>query len=107
MGMTTVEWNAWIKFKGGQALWDEVANLVSRPWHAVQPVPRWVAGSTRRSTLRMILRYSRCVSRVLVVTAWPCLVHRLSLCQAVRYTRIWYQALLMQPNGWVNITTTS
>ena len=24
-GMTTVEWNAWIKFKGGQALWDEVA----------------------------------------------------------------------------------
>ncbi|MBT4808130.1 MAG: twin-arginine translocation signal domain-containing protein, partial [Acidiferrobacteraceae bacterium] len=24
-GMTTVEWNAWIKFKGGQALWDEVS----------------------------------------------------------------------------------
>ena len=24
-GMTTVEWNAWIKFAGGQALWDEVA----------------------------------------------------------------------------------
>ncbi len=24
-GMTTIEWNAWIKFKGGQALWDEVA----------------------------------------------------------------------------------
>ncbi len=24
-GMTTPEWNAWIKFKGGQALWDEVA----------------------------------------------------------------------------------
>ena len=23
-GMTTVEWNAWIKFKGGQALWDEL-----------------------------------------------------------------------------------
>ena len=23
-GMTTPEWNAWIKFKGGQALWDEV-----------------------------------------------------------------------------------
>ena len=25
-GMTTVEWNAWIKFKGGQALWDELAS---------------------------------------------------------------------------------
>ena len=24
-GMTTVEWNAWIKFKGGQALWDELS----------------------------------------------------------------------------------
>ena len=24
-GMTTVEWNAWIKFMGGQALWDELA----------------------------------------------------------------------------------
>jgi len=24
-GMTTVEWNAWIKFKGGQELWDEIA----------------------------------------------------------------------------------
>ena len=24
-GMTTLEWNAWIKFKGGQALWDELA----------------------------------------------------------------------------------
>ena len=23
-GMTTIEWNAWIKFKGGQALWDEL-----------------------------------------------------------------------------------
>ncbi|MEM1306958.1 MAG: twin-arginine translocation signal domain-containing protein, partial [Pseudomonadota bacterium] len=23
-GMTTIEWNAWIKFKGGQALWDEI-----------------------------------------------------------------------------------
>lgn len=25
-GMTTVEWNAWIKYKGGQALWDELAS---------------------------------------------------------------------------------
>ncbi len=25
-GMTTVEWNAWIKFMGGQALWDEIAD---------------------------------------------------------------------------------
>jgi len=25
-GMTTVEWNAWIKFAGGQELWDEVAD---------------------------------------------------------------------------------
>ncbi|MFV0513664.1 MAG: TRAP transporter substrate-binding protein [Jhaorihella sp.] len=25
MGMTTVEWNAWIKFKGGQAIWDELS----------------------------------------------------------------------------------
>jgi TRAP-type mannitol/chloroaromatic compound transport system substrate-binding protein len=25
-GMTTVEWNAWIKFKGGQELWDELAD---------------------------------------------------------------------------------
>ena len=24
-GMTTVEWNAWIKFKGGQALWDKLS----------------------------------------------------------------------------------
>jgi TRAP-type mannitol/chloroaromatic compound transport system substrate-binding protein len=24
-GMTTVEWNAWIKFAGGQALWDEMS----------------------------------------------------------------------------------
>ena len=24
-GMTTVEWNAWLKFAGGQALWDEIA----------------------------------------------------------------------------------
>ena len=24
-GMTTVEWNAWIKFSGGQALWDKVS----------------------------------------------------------------------------------
>lgn len=24
-GMTTVEWNAWIKFGGGQALWDKLA----------------------------------------------------------------------------------
>jgi len=24
-GMTTPEWNAWIKFKGGQGLWDELA----------------------------------------------------------------------------------
>jgi len=24
-GMTTIEWNAWIKFKGGQELWDEIA----------------------------------------------------------------------------------
>ncbi len=24
-GMTTIEWNAWIKFKGGQALWDKVS----------------------------------------------------------------------------------
>ncbi|WP_339632110.1 TRAP transporter substrate-binding protein [uncultured Sneathiella sp.] len=24
-GMTTVEWNAWIKFKGGQELWDEMS----------------------------------------------------------------------------------
>jgi len=24
-GMTTVEWNAWIKFAGGQELWDELA----------------------------------------------------------------------------------
>jgi len=23
-GMTTIEWNAWIKFKGGQELWDEL-----------------------------------------------------------------------------------
>ncbi|WP_288900866.1 TRAP transporter substrate-binding protein [uncultured Sneathiella sp.] len=25
LGMTTVEWNAWIKFKGGQDLWDEMS----------------------------------------------------------------------------------
>lgn len=25
LGMTTVEWNAWIKFKDGQALWDEMS----------------------------------------------------------------------------------
>lgn len=25
-GMTTYEWTAWIKFKGGQALWDELAD---------------------------------------------------------------------------------
>ncbi|MEM1047082.1 MAG: TRAP transporter substrate-binding protein [Pseudomonadota bacterium] len=25
-GMTTVEWNAWIKFKNGQALWDELSS---------------------------------------------------------------------------------
>ncbi len=25
-GMTTVEWNAWIKYAGGQALWDELAD---------------------------------------------------------------------------------
>ena len=25
MGMTTTEWNAWIKFKDGQQLWDEVS----------------------------------------------------------------------------------
>ncbi|MCB1832657.1 MAG: TRAP transporter substrate-binding protein [Geminicoccaceae bacterium] len=25
-GMTTPEWNAWIKFKGGQALWDELGS---------------------------------------------------------------------------------
>jgi TRAP-type mannitol/chloroaromatic compound transport system substrate-binding protein len=24
-GMTTIEWNAWVKFKGGQQLWDELA----------------------------------------------------------------------------------
>ncbi len=24
-GMTTPEWNAWIKFKGGQALWDKIS----------------------------------------------------------------------------------
>ena len=24
-GMTTVEWNAWIKFKGGQELWDKIS----------------------------------------------------------------------------------
>jgi TRAP-type mannitol/chloroaromatic compound transport system substrate-binding protein len=24
-GMTTIEWNAWIKFMGGQALWDELS----------------------------------------------------------------------------------
>ncbi|MEC9347945.1 MAG: TRAP transporter substrate-binding protein [Pseudomonadota bacterium] len=24
-GMTTIEWNAWIKFKDGQALWDELS----------------------------------------------------------------------------------
>ena len=24
-GMTTVEWNAWVKFNGGQALWDEIS----------------------------------------------------------------------------------
>lgn len=24
-GMTTVEWNAWIKYRGGQELWDELA----------------------------------------------------------------------------------
>ena len=23
--MTTVEWNAWIKFAGGQKLWDELS----------------------------------------------------------------------------------
>lgn len=25
-GMTTIEWNAWIKFKGGQKLWDELSD---------------------------------------------------------------------------------
>ena len=25
-GMTTVEWNAWIKFMGGQQLWDEISS---------------------------------------------------------------------------------
>jgi len=25
-GMTTVEWNAWVKFKNGQALWDELGD---------------------------------------------------------------------------------
>jgi len=25
-GMTTIEWNAWIKFAGGQKLWDELAD---------------------------------------------------------------------------------
>lgn len=25
LGMTTTEWNAWIKFAGGQALWDEMS----------------------------------------------------------------------------------
>jgi len=25
IGMTTVEWNAWIKFNGGQELWDEIS----------------------------------------------------------------------------------
>jgi TRAP-type mannitol/chloroaromatic compound transport system substrate-binding protein len=25
-GMTTIEWNAWIKFAGGQALWDELGD---------------------------------------------------------------------------------
>ncbi|MEZ5650458.1 MAG: TRAP transporter substrate-binding protein [Burkholderiaceae bacterium] len=24
-GMTTIEWNAWVKFMGGQALWDELS----------------------------------------------------------------------------------
>lgn len=33
-GMTTPEWNAWIKFKGGQELWDEISgefNLKALP----------------------------------------------------------------------------
>lgn len=25
-GMTTIEWNAWVKFKNGQALWDELGD---------------------------------------------------------------------------------
>ena len=29
-GMTTVEWNAWIKFMGGQELWDELAGGFGR-----------------------------------------------------------------------------
>jgi TRAP-type mannitol/chloroaromatic compound transport system substrate-binding protein len=41
-GMTTPEWNAWIKFGGGQALWDELSgsNSASRPCPAARPAPR-------------------------------------------------------------------
>ncbi len=50
-GMTATEWNAWIKFAGGQELWDELAGefgLKGLP--AARPAPRPVAGSTKKST---------------------------------------------------------
>ena len=50
-GLTYDEVNAWIRFGGGQELWDEVAGEfglnVCLP---VTPACRWAAGSTRKST---------------------------------------------------------
>ncbi|MFC3117416.1 twin-arginine translocation signal domain-containing protein [Jhaorihella thermophila] len=44
-GMTTVEWNAWIKFKGGQELWDEISGefgLKALPLRRDRHPGRWL-----------------------------------------------------------------
>ena len=49
-GMTTAERNAWLKFGGGQQLWDELSDQFGlKGCHAVAQAPRWAAGLIRKS----------------------------------------------------------
>ena len=48
-GMTMVEWNAWIKFNGGQQLWDEISGEFGlKALLAVEQELKLVAGSTKK-----------------------------------------------------------
>ena len=51
-GLTYTEIDAWIKYGGGQELWDELADELRPQVLQLSAIPacRWAAGSTRKST---------------------------------------------------------
>jgi len=89
-GMVNGERDAWLKYGGGQALWDELAAEFD-----LKCLPCGSTGVQMGGWFNKEMN-SADDFKGLKSPSW---VHRRCHCPEARYTRTWYLAQLTQPNG--------